>query len=95
MKQDTAMPQQAGARSALTAPGRASTEQLNKEKREQRGRWRWRESGRTLLCPNAVTDVRRNVWVVRSLPRVPVEPHQPEAHPSTAPPPEASTGRRG
>jgi len=35
----------------------------------------------TLLCPRVVTDVRRNVWVVWSLQRVPVEPHQCKTHP--------------
>lgn len=33
-----------------------------------------RESCYTLLCPASVTDVRRNVWVVRSLLRVSAEP---------------------
>ena len=49
-----------------------------------------RDGGRfccTLLCPRGVTDVRRNVWVVRSLLRVPAEPHQWSTSTSSPPSP--------
>lgn len=89
------MPRQESVRRALTARGRASAEQRNKEKKETVGGGGGGGSGCTLLCPSGLTDVRGNVWVVRSLHRVPVEPHQWEAHPYTSLHRKPSTGRRG